>query len=396
MAVGTRDHAAVGQYDSRGNLILSEGMTGGSVSWLNQTLGYWGYQGGTGDVYDASTAAAVRAFQTKYGYPATGVMDEATWGLMDALARGEAAPPAPGSAPAAAPAAPGTTPTAQAPQAAQPSPSQRDALARVTTVLNQYGLGGLTEWAKAKLLGGATEAEIQLELYDQEAFKARFPVIAQRQAAGLPPVSVGQVLEYEQRGREILRAAGITNAAFTTPEYLQGLMAKDVSLAEVQTRVQDGLLKVSQAPPEVREAFASYFGASGDSALAALFLDPSIAAPELEKMAMTAVAGGIGARFGVQLAQGIAREIADTGVSDAGIWQGFAQIDSIRALFEESISETTDLTAEAEGVGAVFNTVQGATALLENRARSRTAAFRGGGGSAVTEQGAVGLGVADA
>ena len=397
MAVSTRDSGGGLARDSRGNLILSEGMQDPAVAWLNQVFGWWGYTAGTSDTFDQTTGAAVRAFQARYGYAQTGVMDEDTWGLMDALARGAPAPPPPGQVAPATPAgaAPlGVTPVAPTAPTPASNLGQRDALARITGMLNQYGLGGLTDWVKGKLTGGASEAEITLELYDQPAFQARFPAIVARRNAGLTPVTVGQVLEYEQSGRELLRRSGITATNFTSSEYLQGLMTQDVSLAEVQDRLQDGLLKVTQAPPEVRVAFGNYFGTNSDAALAQLFLDPAQAAPELEKMAMTAFAGGVGARFGVQLAQGIAREIADTGASDSAIWQGFAQLDSIRALFDETISETVDMTAEGEGVSAVFGT-HGGSDVIQRRALSRASTFKGGGGVGAGEGGVVGLGIAD-
>lgn len=394
--------------DVRGNPILSYGSSGGEVAWLKQVMNYWSFydqmhpdaQLGA-DVYGWDIANAVEKFQRQYGLNPTGQADQATWWAIDQLARGVppeqiqldtgSSVPNPGGPWSGSPVDPG------APGASNPSmtTNQRDALARVTLLLQSYGLSGMEEWIKSKLIGGASEAEISLELYEQPAFKARFPVIDQRRAAGLSPVSAAEVIEYEQRGREIMRMAGITSGEFTTTSYLQNLMLADVSAAELNSRVQDGLVRVQSAPPEVKVAFGSYFGTTGDAAMAQLFLDPNIAVPELEKMASTAMAGGIGARFGLQLAQGIAREIADTGASDQAIWQGFAALDNMKSIFRESISEGTDLTAEGEGIGAVFNTRPGDTATLEQRVNSRTSTFRGGGSAAASDQGIVGLGIAD-
>ena len=100
-----------------------------------------------------------------------------------------------------------------------PSPDlQRDALARLGSLLQGYGLNGMLDWVKSKLIAGASEAEIQLEMYEQPAFKARFPVIDARRAAGLNPVSVAEVLEYETRGRELMRRAGVTQESFIARE----------------------------------------------------------------------------------------------------------------------------------------------------------------------------------
>lgn len=394
--------------DVRGNPILSYGSTGGEVAWLKQVMNYWSFYDQMhpdaalgADVYGWDLATAVEKFQRSYGLNPTGIADQSTWWVIEQLAQGVPADqvrpdggtvaPNPGGTWSGAPQAPGgsgvTTPTL--------TTNQRDAMARITLLLQTYGLSGMEGWIKDKLIGGASEAEVTLELFDQPAFKARFPVIEQRRAAGLSPVSAAEVIEYEQRGREILRMAGISSGELTSNSYLQNLMLNDVSAAELSTRVQDGLVRVQSAPPEVKVAFGAYFGTTGDAALAQLFLDPTVAAPELEKMATTAMAGGIGARFGVQIAEGIAREIADTGASDQAIWQGFAALDNIKNLFAESISERQDLTAAGEGVGAVFNTQAGSAQALESRRLSRTSAFQGGGGAAAGEQGVFGLGVAD-
>lgn len=398
-------------FDSLGNPLLEYGANSGAVSDLKQKLNWWGYydqahpDAALGpDIFGWDVAEALQRLQGRYGLETTGRADSQTWWLIDQLQRGVTNPQPFGQDIGALPTAPyetgpGTRGGATGGANSQTGPLapelNRDALGRLGLLLQQYGLSGMLDWVRGKLIAGASEAEISLELYDQPAFKARFPVIEARRAAGLTPVSVAEVLEYETRGRELMRQAGLTGNQFTSSSYLQGLMGQDVSLSEVQERLQDGLLRVQNAPAEVRTVFGSYFGTNGDAALAQLFLDPERALPELEKMAATAVAGGIGQRFGVQIAQGIAREIADTGASDAAIWQGFATLDSMRDLFRESISETQDLTVEGEGVSSVFGTQPGAQKALTNRVQQRTAAFRGGGSAASTDQGVVGLGVAD-
>jgi peptidoglycan hydrolase-like protein with peptidoglycan-binding domain len=393
--------------DSRGNPILQYNSTGGAVSWLKERLNWWGFydqahpDAALGpDIFGWDVAEALVRFQQAYGLNPTGTADASTWAAIEAGIQGISGSqyrggflegPLP-----TAPYNPTPERTPGGPAAPPENPLNRDALARLGQLLQQYGLGDMLDWVRSKLIAGASEAEIQLELYDQPAFKARFPVIEARRQAGLTPVTAAEVMEYETRGREILRRAGLTQDGFTNKDYLQGLMGKDVSLAEVQDRLNDGLLRVQQAPAEVRNAFGTYFGTQGDVAMAQFFLDPERAVPELEKMASTAMVGGIGERFNVHLAQQIAREVADTGVSDAAVWQGFRQLDSISAVFQESISETNDLTAEGEGVSAIFGTRPGAERALERRVQGRVSQFQGGGGAAAGEAGVIGLGVAEA
>lgn len=271
---------------------------------------------------------------------------------------------------------------------------KRDAILRLTQLLESYGLGNLTNWITGKLVGGASETEVTIELYQQPEFKARFPAIEERRKNGFNPISPVEILAYEDQAKELFKAAGITSSELTSNVNIQRLISNNVSAVELQGRLQNGLLKVTQAPPEVKAAFNSYFGTNGESAMAQLFLDPTTAMPELEKMAQTAYAGGIGKKFNIEIAKGIAREIVDTGASEQSIWQGFNQINAMSSVFQESISENVDLTAENQGIGAVFGTNTEAEKILQRRVESRTSQFKGGGGIGATEQGVIGLGVA--
>lgn len=277
------------------------------------------------------------------------------------------------------------------------TPAGADALARLSVILTQYGLGDLIDWVRTKLVDGATEAQIQIELYEQPAFKSRFPAIESRRVNGFSAMSVADMLAYEQQVQQIMRMAGLP-AGYGNSQFSQGLLANNVSAAELSDRVQQGYMKVSQAPPQVRDAFNTYFGANSDRALLTIFLDPENSLPELEKMAMTSYVGGIGKIFSTNLGMDAARKVADTGLSEAAVWAGFRQLDSLTPLFNETLDEANnDLTKEGVGVGAVFGTQAGAESELEKRRSTRTNSFGGSGqgGALSTQQGAVGLGVAN-
>ena len=221
-----------------------------------------------------------------------------------------------------------TGPSAGAVLAALPAPGAgRDAMAAARRCSSSTGLEGMTDvdpgpsWSTARPRPRSSWSCTTR----RRSRPGSLSIEPARRGRPDPRACRLTVLEYETRGREVLRRAGLTGPVLDTAEYLQGLMGRDVSLAELQDRLQNGLLKVTAGSARGPHAFTTYFGTDGDVALAQLFLDPNVAAPELEKRAMTAYAGGVGSRFGVTIAQGIAREIADTGVSDAAIWQGFKQ-----------------------------------------------------------------------
>lgn len=284
-------------------------------------------------------------------------------------------------------AAPGTPPMTAA---------QQDALAKLTVILNQYGLGSLADWVRQKLVDGASDSTILLELYDQPAFKARFPAIAARREQGMNAMTPAEILAYETQAQQLFHMAGLP-ASFGDPANVQKLIGENVSIAELSARIENGYLKVANAPKAVTDAFRKYFGVNGHNAMVALFLDPQNSLPELEKMAMTAYVGGIGSTFGVNLAMQRAKQVADTGLSEAAIWAGFRQLDTLSPLFAETLAEATDFTKEQEGVGAVFGTEPGQEAKLDQRRRTRVNAMGGSGqgGALSTERGVIGLGVAD-
>jgi hypothetical protein len=70
-------------------LPLRTGAVGWRVRHVQERLQWLGYEIYEGNLASArmgeSTAAAVRRFQTKFGFSPTGVVGQGTWGLLDAL-----------------------------------------------------------------------------------------------------------------------------------------------------------------------------------------------------------------------------------------------------------------------------------------------------------------------
>lgn len=273
---------------------------------------------------------------------------------------------------------------------------QRDALAYVRRILTDYGLpDSLATWAWQKIVSGAPAEQVALDLRDTPEFQQRFPAIPAREAAGLPPLSPAEYVAYEQAAGQLFRAAGLPPGFYDDPSDFTDLLAKDVSVAELNDRIStEGFQKVVGAPPEVRDAFQEFFGVQGDSALAAFFLDPDRAAPVLRRMATEAdIAGRAALAGGLNVTADRARELAEIGVTGLQAQQAAANVAEQSALFSESVSEGDDLTAEREGLNAAFGLSEAAS--LRRRQQQRTAAFSGGGGAAASGEGVRGLGSGD-
>lgn len=276
------------------------------------------------------------------------------------------------------------------------SNTQRSALAYLRQVLDQYGLGSLAEWAADELRKGYDEAVVLQHLRDTPEFHERFKVIFDRQEAGLPPISPAQVVDYERTAAQLMGRFGLPQGFYDNYEDFHDLLARDVSPQELQARLESGYAQVLNAPKEVRDVFREWYGANGDSALAAFFLDPDKAQPVLEHQLLKAQVAGSGRRFAFSLSEEEADLMARVGVDQAAADRGFAQLSTQRGLFDENLWDSGgDMTVGKEGVGAAFGLDGASQQKIERRVAERQAAFAGGGGALRTNDGVRGAGVAD-
>lgn len=264
-------------------------------------------------------------------------------------------------------------------------------VAQVQLILDRYGLGDMTGWVNEMLESGKTTVdEIRLELYGHERFKQRFPALDMMRSNGLSVITPEEYLSIERSMTGIMRAAGLPDGFYDDPSDFTNLIGNHVSSAELSARVQQGFGRVMQAPPEVRARFSQFFGAQGDAALASYFLDPDKAVNILEQQVSAAEIAGVGDLFGFGIGQATAQQLAELGHDMRSAQPRLQTLQGQQSLFEESVTETEDFTAEEEGIGAAFGTDAQAGRELERRARSRTGALSGGGGFLIQEGGIAG------
>jgi hypothetical protein len=268
-----------------------------------------------------------------------------------------------------------------------------NAQALLRNFLDSIGLGSLYDRAQAWIAGGFNADYVLFQLRQTPEYQQRFPGMALRAAAGRGVVSEGEYLALERSYRQAAAAAGMPAGLFDAPDDVAKLIGNDVSPSEFQARITDGYLRVNQAPPEIRQAFGRIFGTQGDQALAAVFVDPDRTLPALEKMVREAEVSGTAVRFGLPISDVSALKLADYGVDRSAAEQGFAKLQGVAPLFEETASEATDLSATDQGVAAAFLNDPAAALAIQRRQQGRQAAFEGGGG-ALTTQGGTGLGSA--
>lgn len=270
--------------------------------------------------------------------------------------------------------------------------AQNDAFARIQEVLTEYGLPSLANTVWRWIVDGRSESEVVQLLRDTAEFKSRFRAIEERKQAGLPAISPKEVLDYEKEARAILKRNGMPEGFYDSPDDFSKFLVGDVSLRELEERVVGAFTKIQMAPPSVRDKFSQFFGVTGEGGLAAFALDPDRATPLLLKQVAEAETAGIGKDFGFDFGRDVAGRLAERGVSADQARQGFGQLQAVRPLFEETISEQQDLGALDAGVEAVFDLGGEGAQQLERRRQERAAAGAGRGGASTTRTGVSGLG----
>lgn len=281
----------------------------------------------------------------------------------------------------------------------------------IASQLAALGLGALapvspsgepTGWLADQIRQGYDSIdELMINLQSTDVFRQRFGVIFEQQrraAAGQPTyvMSPAEVIEYERRASQMMQAANLPAWFYDQPEDFNNLILRDMSIAELEERIVQTYEYVQNALPEVRAKFQEFYGvAQGDAALAAYVLDPERTTANLERARRSAYTAGLADRFDIALSRAVSERIAQLPQTEAGIVAGLQQISAQQGLFDEGVFETTDLSAENEGVASVFEADADAMRAIERRRASRTASSRAtAGGAAQTARGVVGAGTA--
>lgn len=276
--------------------------------------------------------------------------------------------------------------------------AEQDAKNIIKTMLDRYKLGDLTDQVWGLISDETLPANADIDmigdaLRDTETFKMRFPANAARAKAGLPELTVSEYIGLERGYANVMRGSGLPAGFYDDPTDFEKFIAGDTSVAEVQSRVNDGFKAVSESNPEVIKQMKDLYGVD-EAGLAAYFLDPTRATPLLAKQARAAQIAAEGARqAGIQLTAQEAEQLAAEGITQQQAQTGFTAVQEQQGLAQAFPGEEGGLT-QGERIGAVFGTDAAARQRVETRARRRKAAFESGGGFATGQQGMTGLGEA--
>ena len=255
---------------------------------------------------------------------------------------------------------------------------QRNAIAVIRAMLDQYNLGSLYEKIVEYVKEGYDAQTVMVLIRTTPEYKQRFPAMEALAKKGRA-ISEGTYIEYERGAAALEQRYALPKGMLTG--NVTKLLELEVSAVELDDRVKLASAASLQAPQDLRDTLSQYYGI-GQGGMTAYFLDPEVAMPLLERQYATAQIGTEALRQDVGLDVGIATQLQEIGVTQEQARAGFAQVAGQRA-FQSGRGETI---SEEGLIRGNLARQESAMQQIERISRSRTGAFEGGGGEFASDQ----------
>lgn len=245
----------------------------------------------------------------------------------------------------------------------------------------QFSQAALTQW---KNLAGSQDrgGEFMLWLRGTPEYQARFPYAADLRKRGVPFTEAGAI-NYERNVRQLFHMVG-TPDGFLTQDYINKLIANDVSYNQLEQRIAGNYQEYLAAPQVVKDEFRKQLG--DDSAVLAFYLDPEHTVQQFNEIKAKALTRGFGKQFGVDLGDTAAQYAY--GQSADQVQSEVARVGQLGGLQRGTIDQaaaTQDDLARAAFLGD--------TAAVNRQLEQRDAEFGDAGGFAGSA-GRTGIGAA--
>lgn len=248
-------------------------------------------------------------------------------------------------------------------------------------VLARYGLSSLTDWASNALVFGLSNDQIVLELYERPEFAARFPAIKAREAAGYPPISPEEYLQFEDTMYGLSKMWDLN----ITQDEINQMLANNVSPREGEERVTIAAsLAFEEDPETVSELSRLYDVTAGQ--LIRYYMNPKKSLGLLQQQYRSAQIAGASIKTGFgELTQQQALLLTQAGLDKSSAVSGFTQLIQNEELFRSVVGTEQDISKEQQ-IGLLAGDAELGME-VETRARRRLAEYQGGGGPAAGEKG---------
>lgn len=246
------------------------------------------------------------------------------------------------------------------------------------------------------VLNGDPSAVIIQEIRNTNTYKKRFAGLIARRQNNLPSITEAEYLDLELGYREQLRKynlLGTFGFDKTGPfqEFAAGLIGGDVSVNELNARLDRGVALLRDSSDFVQQAFEEFYGIRiSEDALLTYFLDQDRGLDIIQDQVAAAEIGGEAFRYGLNVSrlrsdilrrEGVTLDLARQGFANVSrelpVLERLAQIHRFNPLSQEDL-EDFFFHEDPEVAEQRFRTFS--TALGE---------FQGGGARGVTRTGAL-------
>lgn len=274
------------------------------------------------------------------------------------------------------------------------NPDVDDAWAYLEALMTTYGLESLIPFVRDNVVQGRSEAEIVQRLRETPEYKTRFKAIIQRQEKKLPPLSEQEVLAYEAQATELMRSVGLPQGFYDQPDDFAKFLTNDISMAELNQRINDGYMAALNAPQEVRDELERFYNV-GPGELAAYFLDENRLVSVLQKQRTSAeiAAQAKRTRYGA-LTREESEQLQVGGLTAESANQGFAELAQDEELYGALPGEAGQGISRQTQLATLSNDAK-AKEEIEKKRRGRQSPFEGGASFASNREGYSGLGKAN-
>lgn len=260
-----------------------------------------------------------------------------------------------------------------------------NAFTQLKEYLENLGFPNIEQFARDFIRSGKPMDLLEMELRQTPQFAERFPAIIaleklkdQNPQANIVIPTPQEYVDYERQAASLLASAGLWNLA--TRENVSRWLQNQRSIVELGTIIQEGYEAVAHSPQEVRDAFAEYYGPSGDAALASYFLNTNATAEQIKGDVATANIGGAARLNQIGIGRNLSERVSDLGISFSEALQGFGNLRAKERLLGGTISQQAFDPNRA--IEAQFGMNPTAVNELQRRLGARVAAFSGGGAAA--------------
>jgi hypothetical protein len=235
----------------------------------------------------------------------------------------------------------------------------------------------------SQIMADATQEETLLKLYDQPAYKARFPGMDSLRKKNRA-ITEAQYMSLENQISQTLRFFDLPTGFYDNRETLGKIIGNEVSPKEVQDRAQAAQDLAKATNPEIRTALKEFYNI-GEGAITAHFLNGDLAAPLLLKQARAAEIAGLAKTAGFSQftnteAQALAEQDVYKSMNLTDLTTAIGKAGTL-ADTQRRLSYLENQTySDREALQATIESDQQAILASQRRAARETARFGGSSG----------------